>query len=326
MVEVITIGEPLALFASTDLNENLAHSSHFKKYLAGAEVNFAIGTKRLGHSVEYLSQIGKDPLGDFIINEMRKNNIQTSLLQQTENFPTGIEFKNLTNHGDPETFYIRKNSATANISLDFIKNFNFDGVKLAHLTGIFPALSKNTYLITKELIQILLQKQISICFDPNLRPSLWPNTDEMRNKINEITKFATIFLPGIKEAKLLTGLSNVNEIMQYYFDNNPRMRLLVMKDGSNGAYIKTRNDFTDFIPSFKVNKVVDTVGAGDGFALGLITALLENKSIPDAVTRANAVGALAIQSQGDNTGYPTPKELNDFLRENKASNLVTQGE
>lgn len=62
---------------------------------------------------------------------------------------------------------------------------------------------------------------------------------------------------------------------------------------------------------------MDTVGAGDGFAAGLITALIEGKSLKESVTRANAVGALAVQSPGDNDGYPTPKELADFLAKNE---------
>ena len=69
---------------------------------------------------------------------------------------------------------------------------------------------------------------------------------------------------------------------------------------------------------FKVAQVVDTVGAGDGFALGLITALMEGKSQRDAVVRANAIGAFAVQAPGDNDGYPTPEQLQAFLDKNLA--------
>lgn len=58
--------------------------------------------------------------------------------------------------------------------------------------------------------------------------------------------------------------------------------------------------------------MVDTVGAGDGFALGVITALLEDKSLRSAAMRGNAVGALQVQTPGDNDGYPTPAKLKAF--------------
>lgn len=316
MVEVITIGEPLALFASTDLNMNLTSSSDFKKFLAGAEVNFAIGTKRLGHSVEYLSQVGNDPWGDFIIHELQKNYINTTFLKENSNYSTGIEFKNLTDHGDPETFYLRKNSAAANISPDFIQKVDLSDVKLAHLTGIFPGLSINTYHATQALIERLNKLNIPISFDPNLRPAIWSSSKKMCSVINEISKSATILLPGIKEARLLTGLNDVDAIMDFYFSQNSKLQLLVIKDGAKGTYFRTKSGLNDFVPSFKVKHVVDTVGAGDGFAVGLITALLEGKSIHDSIIRANAIGALAIQTQGDNTGYPTPEQLTSFLKEN----------
>ena len=59
----------------------------------------------------------------------------------------------------------------------------------------------------------------------------------------------------------------------------------------------------------KVENVVDTVGAGDGFAVGVISALLEGKTLPQAVARGNKIGSLAIQVQGDSEGLPTRAQL-----------------
>lgn len=322
MTDILTIGEPLVLFASTDLNKKIANATHFTKYLAGAEINFAIGTNRLGHSVEYFSQIGVDPLGEFINATLQSNGIRTDHIISNKHYTTGIEFKTLTDHGDPETFYIRKNSAATHLTSDQINNIDVSNYKLAHITGIFPSLSKNTYQTTVELIKKLRVNNVPISFDPNLRPALWASKEEMCSVINQISHDATIFLPGIKEAQTLTNLTDIDEIANYYFQHSPVMKLIVIKDGSRGAYIRTRSGQQDFVPSFKVKKVVDTVGAGDGFALGLDTALLEGKDLKHAVACANAIGALAIQSQGDNTGYPTPAELADFIKTNQTNQGV----
>jgi 2-dehydro-3-deoxygluconokinase len=75
---------------------------------------------------------------------------------------------------------------------------------------------------------------------------------------------------------------------------------------------KTKKQPGQLIPGFKVDQVVDTVGAGDGFALGVITALLEGKSLESAALRGNAVGAMQVQVLGDNEGYPTREKLLQF--------------
>ncbi|WP_259698429.1 carbohydrate kinase family protein, partial [Pseudomonas fluorescens] len=83
---------------------------------------------------------------------------------------------------------------------------------------------------------------------------------------------------------------------------------VVIKLGPDGAYYRTQQD-QGFVPGVPVTNVVDTVGAGDGFAVGMISALLENSSVPDAVQRANWIGSRAVQSRGDMEGLPTRAEL-----------------
>ena len=70
-------------------------------------------------------------------------------------------------------------------------------------------------------------------------------------------------------------------------------------------------------PAFTVEHVVDTVGAGDGFAVGVVSALLEGKSLQEAAERGAAIGALAIMVAGDNEGLPTKEGLAKFLAAHK---------
>lgn len=62
-----------------------------------------------------------------------------------------------------------------------------------------------------------------------------------------------------------------------------------------------------------VEEIVDTVGAGDGFAVGVISGLLDGKSIQEAVIRGNAIGALQVMSPGDMDGMPTGLKLDEFI-------------
>ncbi|WP_227636071.1 PfkB family carbohydrate kinase, partial [Klebsiella pneumoniae] len=79
---------------------------------------------------------------------------------------------------------------------------------------------------------------------------------------------------------------------------------VVIKTGCDGAWFKSASGEQGTVDAIKVDNVVDTVGAGDGFAVGVISALLEGKTLLQAVNRGNKIGSLAIQVQGDSEGLP----------------------
>jgi sugar/nucleoside kinase (ribokinase family) len=84
--------------------------------------------------------------------------------------------------------------------------------------------------------------------------------------------------------------------------------LVVIKLGPKGAFVKTREKQM-LIPAVPVEKVVDTVGAGDGFAVGVISALLERQSPEASAVRGNQVAAMVIQQVGDSEGLPAREQL-----------------
>lgn len=65
-----------------------------------------------------------------------------------------------------------------------------------------------------------------------------------------------------------------------------------------------RRELSYMVPGFKVEKVVDTVGAGDGLAAGVISGILEGMSTEDSVKRGNAIGAMQVMNISDNEGLP----------------------
>ncbi|HPI99962.1 MAG TPA: sugar kinase [Enterococcus sp.] len=319
MSEFLTIGEPIALFGSEEVDKNLKEAKHFQKFLAGAEVNVTVGISRLGHSTQYITRLGKDPFGEFIIDQLKENEIGTDYIDETSDYWTAFQLKDRVSKGDPSIFYFRKGSAAAHFEASVLDTIDFSEVKLAHLSGIFPAISSEALTAFRRFVELLEQHQIQTTFDPNLRPQLWASQEDMVATINELAAHADIILPGINEGEILMGSRNPEDIADFYLNNSEKTKTVVVKLGTAGAYVKQKDGTSFTIPGFKVEHVVDTVGAGDGFAAGLITALIEGESLENAVIRANAIGALAVQSPGDNDGYPTPTELADFLTKNKVA-------
>jgi 2-dehydro-3-deoxygluconokinase len=113
-------------------------------------------------------------------------------------------------------------------------------------------------------------------------------------------------LPGIEEGKLLTGKDTPEEIAKFYLDAG--VSLVVIKLGAEGAYYAAKQEAA-YVPGFPVNLVVDTVGAGDGFAAGVISGMLEGLSVQNAVRRGAWIGARAVQVLGDTEGLPTRAQL-----------------
>lgn len=314
MSEFITIGEPLVVFCSTQPDISVTDATNFNKVIGGAELNVAIGVSRLGHSASYISQVGEDPQGKFIQKQINRQNIDTKYLSQTNKYVSGYQMKQLVSKGDPNVYNFRKNSAASHINLELIENVDLSDAKIAHLTGILPAISPEARKSSFYLAKKLNKNKVILSFDPNLRPALWNDPNEMKETINKLASYADIVLPGQSEGKILTGSSDPESICDFYLAN-AQTKLVFVKVGAKGSYVKSKNSKHGiFVPGFKVDKVVDTVGAGDGFALGVITALLEGKNYQQAARRGNAIGAMQVQTHGDNDGYPTRQELEEFYR------------
>lgn len=301
----------MALFIAEE-EGTLDTVNKFTKALAGAEANVAIGLSRLGHTVKYVSKLGNDPFGKYIYEKLLEENIDVSSIKFTDEYPTGFMIKSKTSEGDPDIFYFRRGSAASHVTPDDI-DCDVSQLKHIHITGITAALSKDTLDTVYRMIQIGKENGIRISFDPNIRKSLWKSEDEMVSTLNDIAFKCDIVMPGIKEGFILTGSENPDDIADYYL--NKGVKTVIIKIGDKGAYVKTKDEsFT--VSGYKVEKVVDTVGAGDGFATGVISGLLEGLTLKDAVKRGNAIGAIIIMSPGDNDGLPDREALDKFMKEN----------
>ncbi|WP_405168645.1 sugar kinase [Paenibacillus sp. FSL H3-0286] len=310
-LDAVTFGEPMAMFYANEAGP-LHEVFSFSKALAGAESNVATGLSRLNHPTGYVTKLGEDNFGTFIAQAMKNENINTDNITFTKEYSTGMLIKSKVVTGDPKVEYFRKNSAASTLSLEDFDEAYFNSAGHLHVTSISAALSKSCHEFSIHAMEFMKSKGKTISLDPNLRPSLWPDTETMVSTINDLAPRCDWFLPGLGEGKILTGLSTPEEIADYYLERG--VSLVVIKLGPEGAYYKSSAG-EGYVDGFKVEQVVDTVGAGDGFAVGVISAMLEKLPIAEAVKRGNAIGALAVMSPGDMDGLPTREELAKFMQQ-----------
>jgi Sugar kinases, ribokinase family len=317
MSEIITIGEPMVMFLA-DTKEHLSNVEHFTRLIAGAELNVAMGLRRLGHTVTYISQVGEDPFGQYVKKYLENENIDTTFVKTYKEAPTGFQFKNRTDEGDPEVLYFRKGAAASRITKDILNEISFSDGKVLHITGIFPALSETTLETTFKAIEKAHENGMLVTFDPNPRPVLWESKEKMIQVTNELAFKSDIVLPGFSEGKLFTGKDYKEEIADFYLDKG--VKKVVIKMGTTGSYSREKLENGQIkeaeYPSFEV-PVLDTVGAGDGFAAGVISGILENLEDNKILERGNAIGGIQVMHLSDNEGLPTLDELDNFLKNYK---------
>lgn len=313
----LTIGEPMAVFSADEPDVSLEAAKHFTRYIAGAELNVAIGLARLKHQATYLTALGEDPFGVSIKQEIKDNQINTQYIETMTDYWTGFYLKQRVTTGDPAVYFYRKNSAAAHFNQQIIEQVDFSQVGLIHLSGIMAGISRNGLVAVQKLFEKAQANQITTTFDPNIRKPLWSSEEKMITTLNALAKEATIILPGINEGELLMGSRDPKAIADFYLHQSDITQTVIVKLGPAGAYIQTKAGESITVSGYHVAHVVDTVGAGDGFAVGLISSLLEGLSLPDAAKRACAIGALAVQSAGDSEGYPTNDQLKQFMEAQK---------
>jgi 2-dehydro-3-deoxygluconokinase len=304
--DVVTLGEMMALLVA-DAPGPLETVATFHKRTAGAETNVAIGLARLGLRVAWVSRLGADSWGRYLLHEMQREGIDVSQVVIDADARTGIVLKARAVDGsDPVIEYHRKGSAASRLAGSDVDRGFLLSARHLHATGVFPGVSASCLGATHHAIDVMKRAGRTISFDPNLRPALWVSQEAMVHTLNSLAVNCDWVLPGLEEGQLLTGSKDPKQIAAFYLEQG--VKFVAVKLGADGAYYDDGRE-SGVVPAFPVEQIIDTVGAGDGFAVGVVSALLEGKPIADAVRRGTWIGARAIQVLGDTEGLPARAQL-----------------
>ncbi len=309
-LDVVTLGEAMVLFVA-DQAGPLETVSSFTKRTAGAETNVAIGLARLGLRVGWASRLGDDSFGRYLLATMQAEGVDCSRVARVAGSRSGFMLKGRVHDGsDPPIEYHRQGSAASAMDATDADPDWLRSARHLHATGVFAAVSPSSLQAARASIAHMRAAGGSVSFDPNLRPSLWASIDQMRREVNALAAQAHWVMPGLEEGRLLTGQDTPQGIAGFYRDAGAD--LVVVKLGAAGAYFEAAGQ-SGHVPAVRVDKVVDTVGAGDGFAVGLISALLEGQDLAHAARRGAWIGARAVCVAGDTEGLPTRAQLQQGL-------------
>lgn len=298
MLDLITLGETMVAFTPTE-REYIRYANSFGKKTAGAESNVAIGVAKLGHKSGWISKVGKDELGEFVIREIRGEGVDTSCVIRSSEAPTGVMFKQVLQGNETSVYYYRKNSAASTLSPQDIDLEYLKRGKILHISGVTPALSESCRETINYVVEEAKSQGMIISFDPNIRLKLWSKA-EAKKYLTPLLGKSDIVLTGLDEGEILLGLDKGEEIINKLLEMG--VKQVAVKLGAKGALVGNKSGIYK-IEATKVN-AVDNIGAGDAFSAGYLSGVIEGKSIEECGAMGCLMGAFAVASFGDIEGLP----------------------
>jgi 2-dehydro-3-deoxygluconokinase len=324
-VDLLTFGESMVSLRSAG---PLASGGTLNMQVAGAESNVAIGIARLGHSAGWAGVVGADPHGEFILKQLRGEGIQLRHSVHPER-STGVMFLEQRTADLSRAFYYRAGSAGATISRSHVEAALDAGTRILHLTGITAALSPEARDAVEYAAERAAAEGIVVSLDVNYRSKLW-SRGEAGAVLGPLARHATIVIASDDELDLIAPSREGSTAPGQAADAaaepaggdeapadgeaSAAARLLaagvnqvVVKRGAAGAAVHTAEGVIE-APAIAVT-CVDTVGAGDAFTAGYLSAMLDGDDVTGRLKRGILAGAFAVSTRGDWEGLPRRGEL-----------------
>lgn len=318
MAEIWTMGETLVEIMRTEVDKPLNETALFSgPYPSGSSAIMISTVARMGHSCGIISGVGKDGFGECMLNRLKKDGVDVSKVLVDPNSSTACAFVAYDHEGDRRyLFHWDETPATKAVMPD-VTEPSLKEAKYFHVMGcaLTAKLSYGWEIV--KTARAMKEQGTKISFDPNVRMEHLTNPEKSKESyeiIHAILDITSLFAPGLDELKLLTGIDDVEEAVKKCFEN-PNLEILMLKQGSKGSKIYTRDGQVIEQGLFRV-EVVDPTGAGDTSVGAFLCALLEGKEIAECAEIAAAAGALNVAAFGPMEGKISPENV-QAMREGK---------
>ncbi|SFL89000.1 sugar kinase [Salibacterium qingdaonense] len=310
MLDVISIGDAM-ITMNPKSRGPLMFSHEFERKMGGAELNLIVGCARLGLQPGWISRFGQDGFGRYILNYMRGEGVDVSRTKLLENYRTPLNIKEVLEDGSGSTFYYRFPSPTEDITPADMEENYLKQARVFYISGVFLSLAGKNLDIIKKGIQIAKKHNRMVALDPNIRLKLW-SREQARETMLPILPDVDIMMSGKEEADLLFGEQPDEAHLETFGQYG--ISYVALKKGGEGASGWFSGEGSTFVPPESV-KVVDTVGAGDGFNAGFLYSILRGFDLKRSLRFANTVGAMVTGVSGDNEGLPYLESVQTALGE-----------
>lgn len=274
--------------------------NHYQVAFGGKGANQAVAAGRSGANISFIGCTGNDDIGERIREQLARDNIDVEPVTAVEGEPTGVAL--IFVNGEGENVIGIHAGANAALSTSLV---DAQKARIAQADALLMQLESPLESVLAAA-KIAHQHQTQVVLNPAPAREL---PDELLSLVDVIT-------PNETEAEKLTGIAVENDddaanAARVLHDKG--IRTVIITLGSRGVWASVDGK-GQRIPGFRV-KAVDTIAAGDTFNGALMTALLEDTPLPEAIRFAHAAAAIAVTRKGAQPSVPWRKEIDDFLRQ-----------
>jgi 2-dehydro-3-deoxygluconokinase len=303
--DILCFGEPLGEF-----NQTTPREPNYLFGFGGDTSNCAIAAARSGAKVGVMGAVGDDTFGRAFFDLWRAEGVETGAMRMREGGDTGLYF--VTHGPDGHEFsYRRAGSAAARFTADDLPLAAIRTAKVLHVSGISQAISASASEAVRIAMKTAREAGVTVSYDTNLRLRLWP-LDRARLVTNAAMREADIALPGMDDARQLTGRTTPDAIADFYLEGGSKIVALTL--GKDGALIATPDERRR-IGSVSV-AAVDATGAGDCFDGAFLAEWLATGDPFQAGRYACAAASLSTTGYGAVAPLPRRGEVLAALARN----------
>ncbi len=292
----------IAVIGEAMLELSHQNASLLSLAFAGDTLNFAIYLRRLLHDqafeLHYVTALGQDIYSDNMLENWRKEGLNTDLIRRIENKLPGLYLIRTDEKGERTFYFYRSASAARELFKGDIVNLsqNLLAMDYLYLSGITLAiLDEASRECLWNILKAAKQAGAQIIFDSNYRASLWSSPQSAKEAIQQILQFVDIALPTFIDDQLVFGDSTPEVCAQRLLKSG--VTEVVVKCGAEPALVANINQ-QQRVPACVTNKVIDTTGAGDSFNSAYLAARLLGIEPIKAALWGHALAAKVIAQPG----------------------------
>jgi sugar/nucleoside kinase (ribokinase family) len=269
--------------------------------VGGSSANCAVGLARLGNQVTFATKIGQDVWGDFCLESMKAEGVDTSLMIRDPALKTGIT---VAVTSIKERAFITYLGSIAALQPEDVPEAQFGSFRHFHVGGYYLQEALRRGL--KKLFVAAHRQGLTTSLDCGYDPS-----EKWGAEILDTLAEVDVFLPNESE---VCAISRRRDPIEGLRALSGGRTLVVAKLGPDGCAALEGSQLR-FVPSFQV-RVVDTTGAGDSFDAGFLHAWLNRRPLVECLRFGTACGALSTRGMGGTTTQPTAHEVEELLNAN----------
>jgi 5-dehydro-2-deoxygluconokinase len=327
--DVLTIGRSSIDLYAQDVGAEFIDIKGFDAFVGGSPLNIATGCSRLGLRAALLTGVGDDKVGDFILNFLRKENIETKFIPRIVGARSSAVILGIQPPDKFPLVYYRSNAADSQITIDHVEAARVENFRLVEISGtalnIEPTRSASFYAA-----ETAHEHDIPLLLDLDFRADQWSDVRSFGVMVRALLPKVKIAV-GTEEEVLAAVLKSASQVsirhqqisaptvtgnIEKAIDTilSAGVEILVVKRGSAGATVYTNKGDRQEVPGFPVT-VLNVLGAGDAFASGFIYGYLQGWDLYRCCRMGNASGAQVVLQPGCANFMPYLDESLKFIEE-----------